>query len=697
MDSNQDQDCTSGQSELPLPLPPGFKSIREIKDMPNDQVKKGTFVGVIGFLKDYQSPIQTRGTDYKCTLEIIDLSVKFEAFGMKINIFWPLKHLPSIFGPSDVVLVRNAKVQMYGGAITLLANKVSEFHILQHSRVPRDLSLALDAPWSSASPSKTKRPNVTETKYVISANKHVGDLDLPSDTEFQVKAAQASTVKDKFSLMKDLKPDCFYNILGEVIKVYDNNSERITVYMSDYTPNNKFYNYAWGENPPPNDRDEDEYRYVKRKPRSETDQAWPGPYGKLSIQLTVFDENAEFFREKVKENHWVLLRNVQIKDTSGYLEGKLRGDRDRFEGKVQVEVIKWSAEDEQNDPRWEEAVARKHAWWQKFKTQKKAILSEDASGDKRKAPGGDAMNSKKRRKERRAAAEQKAAAIDARLGKKLGLNENITCAHPDQPIVSFAEILKPRKLMIGDNGREYASPFTICNYKANVRVVDYFPDNLEDFTVGHRASEYDILSDYSGGEDTDLEEERRIFKSGRGFAKNAWEWRFALQVEDASITHCKDRIWLIVDNFSAQYLLGLDEDATSLRGDRQLLNALREQLFKLWGDLEEQKSAKLQLAKKADLPPSSFQSSTSESLRRPRAGDQPDADDSDAEDELPHEIILPKSNQNDESELVPRNKPFTCCIRQYGVKVPEDDPSKANAGEGRRWERMFGLFDTHIN
>lgn len=62
MDSNQDQEYTSGQSEVPVPLPPGFRSIRQIKDMPNDQVQKGTFVSVIGFLKDYQSPVETRGT-----------------------------------------------------------------------------------------------------------------------------------------------------------------------------------------------------------------------------------------------------------------------------------------------------------------------------------------------------------------------------------------------------------------------------------------------------------------------------------------------------------------------------------------------------------------------------------------------------------------------------------------------------------
>jgi len=70
------------------------------------------------------------------------------------------------------------------------------------------------------------------------------------------------------------------------------------------------------------------------------------------------------------------------------------------------------------------------------------------------------------------------------------------------------------------------------------------------------------LSDYSGSEDTDREEDMRIFKSGKGFAKHIWEWRFALQVEDASSKESKERLWLMVDNHSAQGLLNLEDDAT---------------------------------------------------------------------------------------------------------------------------------------
>jgi protection-of-telomeres protein 1 len=127
--------------------------------------------------------------------------------------------------------------------------------------------------------------------------------------------------------------------------------------------------------------------------------------------------------------------------------------------------------------------------------------------------------------------------------------------------VTLADIINPRLIVRGlESVRGYLSPFTVCKYRANVRVVGYYPPKIEDFAVGRRISEFDILSDYSGGEDTDPEEDMRSFKSGKGFAKKNWEWRFALEVVDASSSTkpSTERIWLMVDNFSAQMLLNMD-------------------------------------------------------------------------------------------------------------------------------------------
>ncbi len=92
-----------------------------------------------------------------------------------------------------------------------------------------------------------------------------------------------------------------------------------------------------------------------------------------------------------------------------------------------------------------------------------------------------------------------------------------------------------------------------------MRVIGYFPHKIEDFVVGHRPSDYDVLSDYSGGEDTDPEEDMRAYRSGKDFPEKEWEWRFALQVVDANDkTASKERAWLIVGNYDAQMLLNMD-------------------------------------------------------------------------------------------------------------------------------------------
>ena len=75
--------------------------------------------------------------------------------------------------------------------------------------------------------------------------------------------------------------------------------------------------------------------------------------------------------------------------------------------------------------------------------------------------------------------------------------------------------------------------------------------------MGRRKTDFDLLSDYSGGEETDIEADQQAYRNGKGFAK-VYEWRFALQVEDASPAAKKERMWLLVDNPSGQALLSLD-------------------------------------------------------------------------------------------------------------------------------------------
>lgn len=309
---------------------------------------------------------------------------------------------------------------MRSGAVGLIANKFStEFHIIPASKIIQNAKF-LSPHWQAFTmKTNPSPPTPVELVYVAWLKARSDQLTLPSDVDFNMKVAQSSNVKDKFGLLKDVKAGEFRNIIGEVVKVVDRGFDNVTVYLSDYTPNPNFYNKVWGEGADDTQgRDGDQYGYVKLKKKEADD--WPGPYGKLCIQLTLFDGHAAFVRESVKPGVWVMLTNVAINfgKVGGLLEGFLRGDRYAFDGKIQVKILNMTEDLDEADPRWKEALRRKLEWWKKFNNQKQELLDQAAGlPSKRKSNSEDKSkgNSKKRRKERRAAAEKRAAA---------NLNEN---------------------------------------------------------------------------------------------------------------------------------------------------------------------------------------------------------------------------------------------------------------------------------
>lgn len=317
---------------------------------------------------------------------------------------------------------------MYQGAVSLLSHMSTEFHVLHASRIPVAASGSSAAPWNSYPPSKGKRPTDAEVSYVIWAKSKANDLDLPSTQEFLDRSMQALNVKNKFALLQDVKSGGFYDILGEVVRIYDEMSDYATIHLSDYTENVSFYNYAWGEGQAPDGREGDPHNYIKSRPKA-TKAEWLGPYGKRTIQLTLWDGHAYFVKDNVKVGNWLLLRNLQVKygRSGGYLEGFLRGDRNSFDGRVQIEIMEQSAEREAIDPRLKEAVARKWQWKKKFEQQQRDILEQDL-GKKRKRDDDKPSkgNSKARRKEKRAAGIEKAAVAESKAMKKQDLNEHST-------------------------------------------------------------------------------------------------------------------------------------------------------------------------------------------------------------------------------------------------------------------------------
>jgi hypothetical protein len=311
---------------------------------------------------------------------------------------------------------------MWNGYVSLLTNYRSEVHVWPAKEIPPRPVVPSRAASRNAS-TESGPLSRAENDYAVWLFNQFKAL-IPDSNNFEEKRIQAMNVKDKYSLLKDIQADRFYDLIGEVIRIY-NKAGVVTMYISDYTAHKLFYNNVFGgANDHPSIRDGDEYGYIKSNPEAVND--WPGPYGKLSIQLTVYDGSAIFIAEKVKIHNWVLLKNVQIKMGShgGFIEGFLRGDK-QCDGKIQVHIISLSEGAEMND-RWKEAVRRKLGYWQKFKKQRQELEDSTNSNGKRKldTEGTQKQNSKNRRKKKRTAAEQKVAALEQNHVKKLDLNVN---------------------------------------------------------------------------------------------------------------------------------------------------------------------------------------------------------------------------------------------------------------------------------
>lgn len=135
-------------------------------------------------------------------------------------------------------------------------------------------------------------------------------------------------------------------------------------------------------------------------------------------------------------------------------------------------------------------------------------------------------------------------------------------------------------------------PFVNMKFRLHVRVVDYWPRQIEDFSRSITDDIYNPMS-RSVSENSDSEEESDLSAPMRvlpsSTARN-WEWAFYLLVEDVTAKGTSgltqpSKMPLLVAHDDAVHLLKLD--AANLRKDAHLLAQLHEKLFVLWGNLED--------------------------------------------------------------------------------------------------------------
>jgi protection-of-telomeres protein 1 len=333
-------------------------------------------------------------------------------------------------------------------------------------------------------------------------------------------------------------------------------------------------------------------------------------------------------------------------DGKHYMEGKLRGDRNDL-NRVGVKICR--ARDAEGNVRMKDLLGRKREYEMKAKREHKQFI-RDASmmpkkrlaseleqhelGPSKKKSKRDGKKEKK--EEAKVAAEVNTVALNE--GKKFESNAHVRCRKEDVPLKSIDEILDPEILRRKTpSGNDFYLPFQNCCYHSKVRVVGFLPNNIANFACPYRASDYDILSDHeeSEGSDIDMDESGDV----------EWEWRFYLVVEDATspatIDQPKMQMRLLVAEKDGDYLLNME--ASDLRKDPRKLAQVREKLFVLWGDLQEQKER--------------------------------------------------NGNSDANTNVKPSAKPFECLIKEYGIPATDEH---GHVNGQLEFDRMFRLWGATV-
>lgn len=678
---------------------------------------------VMGIVTDALPAFKTRGEDWCCTFSLVD--GKLGSFGstgegLKVRYFRKTPgELPPVHNKGDIVILRSIKLNQYNGMNIIISTKTSGWTVIPAATIPKSVSKALPLNYPLMKSYGTIEPITAELLYAVGLansrdNSLVGPMvDPPNLAASSPAPANGTNVmvgnttrKDKFSLVKDLRIDTFYDIVGQVAKLYPDN-DRSELYLSDYTSSGLLWNYI----DPKQQVESEGDRWV---PEIQENRDWPGPWGKMTLSVTLWSPHSYFANSNVKVGDFVHLRNVHVKwSKDGKMEGVLHTDR-RNPDRIDVTILK----NHENDDQVKDVLRRKRDYWNKYGSKLPSGYETISKGEKRKADDNDGKTlSKKQKKQRKHARDnqekQTSAAgesilrdnqhgqtngyhsktefpppaikpgISNPLSKK-DINPNVHCAHhtiPTRPLSAIKSFAHHQNTT--PKGTTYTLPFQNIKSRLSARVIDFYPPNLEDFSVrlpkGPDA-EYACLSDNespplgpssspspspspspSSSEDDEAENPPPSFltqsthprsSSTTTKKKSKWEWRFSLTLIDSSLPpktplNPDDTIQVFITGQDAEYLLKLD--ATDLRRDGATVAALREKLFLLWGDLEERKSAKVAVDKDG-------------------GGDEP---------------TLTRK------DMMPRSKAFECCVKEYGIKVrkksPADQPKKQRGDDPLDW------------
>lgn len=577
-------------------VPQGFLDIRTAIDQKNQEVN------IIGVVTDLMPATRSRGSDWMCTFSIADDTYGFNDDGLKVRYFRPLEtELPNIEGTGDVIALRNIKIKEWSGMSIALAKWSTTYVIFPASSIseksPSNLSNL-----KHVKDHRSAVPSASEMHYAIhlcnsrKRSSYTTPKSLPPPSSIVPLSQGAPPMnrgqREKFSLIKDVQIDNFYDLVGQVVKIYPNNG-CVELYITDYTSNQLLYNYEWGRTGGEEEvgRDGDEFGYI---PRNSSNKKWPGPFGRSTLTVTLWPSHSYFAQANVKEQDFVFLRNVRIRySKDAKVEGSMHTDQ-RDAARVDVSILKTH----QDDDRVKNVLRRKQEYLRKFKDQSQNFVNEvrgekRKTGDKEESKSGAKKRRKKEREELALAQRNEESKQQDKIHKipasplpkpsKQELNKNsislsssfhrifsldsdrksilkspVHCSHlsvPPRPLSSILSLAT--HALKTPNGTPYTLPFQNINSRTTVRIIDFFPPDLADFAVRcPRPSEFDVLSENENSGSSDDQSE------GPDAEERRWEWRFGLVLEDAMGSRNEEKATMTayVAAMDGDFLLRLDAE-----------------------------------------------------------------------------------------------------------------------------------------
>ncbi|CAI6341202.1 unnamed protein product [Periconia digitata] len=379
---------------------------------------------------------------------------------------------------------------------------------------------------------------------------------------------RSSFNKKKQVLIRDIEPMKFYNLVGEVVKIF---SERGTdLYITDYTENAHLYHY-----PDPKDH------IMAEGYGNQVAQKWPGPYGQLTLMVHLWDDHADAAQESLQEGDIAYLQNVRIKiSPQNIMEGTLNQDTKYPNRRC---VFKCA------DPTQLDAVKQRKRAYQMNRDSSPALVPQPLPSKPSVKPSTKSTKKEEKKQRNKLQKELEQQELEARVRRQemnqAGLNNNVRAGNSEHALSTVKEIVHNKARERWTDDGFLRMPFVNCRYRVHLRIVDFWPMDLTQFSKN--------LGDANFNTKATPEQRQK--------SRHKWEWDFVLLVEDGATParNEKERIPLLFGNAQGQNLLQMD--ACDLANNPNILHKLEEKMFIMWGNLQERKIA-LWKEKKIRLP-----------------------------------------------------------------------------------------------